>query len=76
MIYCASTKKLWDEVEERYGLRIGPQLYLQHNICSIQQGSDTVTVLYSKLLRAWDEKMIYTRGHASNELYVGLNLDQ
>lgn len=27
LIYCASAKRLWDEVEERYGMSTSPQLY-------------------------------------------------
>lgn len=56
LIYCASAKKLWDEVEERYGISTGPQLYqIQREISTIQQGADSVTTYYSKLHRAWDE---------------------
>lgn len=56
LIYCATTKKLWDEVEDQYGMSKGPQLYqIQRQISSVQQGNDSVTTYSIKLHRAWDE---------------------
>ncbi|KAF7830791.1 Copia protein [Senna tora] len=56
IISCNSAKKLWDLLASRYGKSSGPQLYqLQREMSSIQQGSDSVTVYYGKLYRAWDQ---------------------
>ncbi|KAF7801958.1 uncharacterized protein G2W53_041069 [Senna tora] len=56
LIKCASTKCLWDELEDRYGARSGPQLYkIQTELSPVQQGTNSITTYYYKLYKAWDE---------------------
>ncbi|KAF7808414.1 Retrovirus-related Pol polyprotein from transposon TNT 1-94 [Senna tora] len=56
IVSCNSAKKLWDILASRYGKSSGPQLYqLQREMSSIQQGTDSVTIYYGKLYRAWDQ---------------------
>lgn len=56
LIYFPSAKRLWDELEERYGASRGPQLYkIQRELSSVQQGSNFITTYYNKLYKAWDE---------------------
>ncbi|KAF7836927.1 Cysteine-rich RLK (receptor-like protein kinase) 8 [Senna tora] len=56
LVCCISAKKLWDELEKRYGRRCGPLLYkIQRELSSLQQGTDPVATYYGKLHRGWDE---------------------
>lgn len=56
LIYCESAKALWDEIQERYGLSLGLQLYrIYREMRAIQQGTDSVTTYYCKLQKAWGE---------------------
>jgi hypothetical protein len=55
-LYTTSAKELWNELEERFGGCNGPQLYqIQREICSITQGSQSVSQYYTKLKGLWDE---------------------
>lgn len=50
MIYCVSAKRLWHEIEERYGMSNGPQIYqIQRDMNKVQQGSNSMTIYFSKL---------------------------
>ncbi|KAF7837576.1 uncharacterized protein G2W53_006058 [Senna tora] len=55
-IYFSSSLALWKELETRYGLSCGPQIYqIQRMINTIQQGNDPVSTYYGKLHKCWDE---------------------
>ncbi|KAF7809463.1 uncharacterized protein G2W53_036206 [Senna tora] len=56
LVYCSTTKILWQELEERFGSSCGPLIYqIQRDLAAIDQGSDTVTTYYGKLKKFWDE---------------------
>ncbi|KAF7824378.1 uncharacterized protein G2W53_022522 [Senna tora] len=55
-MFCRTSKELWTELEERYGVKCGPKLYqLQQELASLRQGNDSVTSYYNKIHRIWDE---------------------
>lgn len=55
-MYCASARKLWLELEEQFGESNGPHIYqVQRQIASIEQGSQTVVMYYSRLKHLWEE---------------------
>ncbi|KAF7801583.1 uncharacterized protein G2W53_040694 [Senna tora] len=55
-MFCGTSRELWLQIEERYGVRSGPKFYqLQQELASLKQGSDSVTAYYNKIHRYWDE---------------------
>ncbi|KAF7836291.1 uncharacterized protein G2W53_011150 [Senna tora] len=51
-----TSRELWKELEERYGVKSGPKFYqLQQDLASLRQGGDSVTSYYNKIHRFWDE---------------------
>ena len=51
-----STKELWDEFSERFGVSNGPGLcQLKKDIVDLYQGNDSAVVYYTKLKKLWDE---------------------
>ncbi|XP_070007446.1 uncharacterized protein [Nicotiana sylvestris] len=51
-----AAKKIWDELEERFGQSSGPQLYhIQKEISESTQGNLDIAGYYAKLKRMWDE---------------------
>ncbi|KAF7807674.1 uncharacterized protein G2W53_039835 [Senna tora] len=55
-MFCRSSRQLWQEIEERYGVKSGPKFYqLQQELASLRQGNDSVTTYYNKIHRYWDE---------------------
>ncbi|KAF7815489.1 L-ascorbate oxidase [Senna tora] len=55
-IYFPSALALWKELETRYGMSSGPQIYqIQRLINTVQQGNDPVSTYYGRLYKCWDE---------------------
>ncbi|KAL0406107.1 UNVERIFIED_CONTAM: hypothetical protein Slati_3924600 [Sesamum latifolium] len=55
-MYTKSSRRLWLDLEERYGQCNGPQLYqLRCEITVLSQENMTVEAYYAKLRRLWDE---------------------
>ncbi|KAF7821968.1 uncharacterized protein G2W53_027423 [Senna tora] len=55
-MFYRTSRELWLQIEERYGVRSGPKFYqLQQELASLKQGSDSVTAYYNKIHRYWDE---------------------
>ncbi|KAF7809835.1 uncharacterized protein G2W53_036578 [Senna tora] len=55
-MFCRTSRELWKELEERYGVKSGPKFYqLQQDLASLRQGGDSVTSYYNKIHRFWDE---------------------
>lgn len=51
-----STKKLWEEIEERYGQTNAPQLFqLKKEIWELEQNNLGVSEYYCKLKELWDQ---------------------
>ncbi|XP_016462856.2 uncharacterized protein LOC107785942 [Nicotiana tabacum] len=56
VLYTKTAKKIWDELEERFGQSSGPQLYhIQKEISESTQGNLDIAGYYAKLKRMWDE---------------------
>ncbi|KAF7808820.1 uncharacterized protein G2W53_035563 [Senna tora] len=56
LVYCSTTKILWQELEESFGSSCGPLIYqIQRDLVATEQGADTVTTYYGKLKKYWDE---------------------
>ncbi|KAF7824142.1 uncharacterized protein G2W53_022286 [Senna tora] len=55
-MFCRTSRELWVQIEERYGVKYGPKFYqLQQELASLKQGNDSVTIYYNKIHRYWDE---------------------
>jgi len=55
-LYFPTSFALWQELEGRFGVSSGPQIYkLQRMTTTLEQGDDTVTEYYGKLHQFWDE---------------------
>ncbi|KAF7840478.1 uncharacterized protein G2W53_002776 [Senna tora] len=55
-MFCRTSRELWMQIEERYGVKSGPKFYqLQQELASLKQGNDTVTIFYNKIHKYWDE---------------------
>ena len=55
-MYCTSSKNLWDELLQIFGICNGPMIYdLKKEISDLSQGSLSVMVYYSKLKKYWEE---------------------
>ncbi|KAF7838792.1 uncharacterized protein G2W53_007274 [Senna tora] len=56
LIHCDPSLDLWKELEERFGMSCGPQLYhVQREMVTTEQGSDSITKYWNRLHRWWDE---------------------
>ncbi|KAF7822518.1 uncharacterized protein G2W53_020662 [Senna tora] len=56
LVYCSTTKILWQELEERFGSSCGPLIYqIQRDLAATEQGSDDVTTYYGKIKKFWEE---------------------
>ncbi|KAL0416639.1 UNVERIFIED_CONTAM: Retrovirus-related Pol polyprotein from transposon RE2 [Sesamum latifolium] len=54
-LYTKSARRLWLDLEERYGGCNGPQLYHIRQITSASQGTADVGAYFTKLRKLWDE---------------------
>ncbi|KAF7810397.1 uncharacterized protein G2W53_037140 [Senna tora] len=84
-IYFPSALSLWKELETRYGLSCGPQIYqIQRLINTFQQGNDPVSTYYGRLYKCWDELhrlmprtiCTYAANKTNEEIDCSLKLNQ
>lgn len=55
-IYSKNAKDLWNGLEQVYGQRSAPKLFLVRGaIASVRQGSDSVTQYFTKFMKLWGE---------------------
>ncbi|KAL0402249.1 UNVERIFIED_CONTAM: hypothetical protein Slati_4254800 [Sesamum latifolium] len=60
-MYTKSARKLWMDLEQRFGGCNGPQLYqLQRSITSLNQGNSTVGHYFTSLVKLWEEFDVLT----------------
>ncbi|KAL0430286.1 UNVERIFIED_CONTAM: hypothetical protein Sradi_0654600 [Sesamum radiatum] len=60
-MYTKSAKKLWMDLEQRFGGCNGPQLYqLQKSITSLNQGNSSVGHYFTSLVKLWEEFDVLT----------------
>ncbi|XP_065879703.1 uncharacterized protein [Euphorbia lathyris] len=58
-LYAPTARKLWTELEERYGESNGPLIFqLRREICSLNQGGMSLVDFFNKMKRMWDEYAI------------------
>ncbi|KAK9743216.1 hypothetical protein RND81_03G225200 [Saponaria officinalis] len=56
ILYSASAKEAWDELEERFGQSNGAQLYGIHKkLADFTQGNDSISTYFTKIKVIWDE---------------------
>lgn len=56
IVYASNAKRVWDDFKERFDKSNLTRVYqLWANVSSIKQGTDSVTIYYSKLRYLWDE---------------------
>jgi len=56
IVYAASSKRIWEDFKERFDKsNLTRIFYLWKEIGMLTQGTDSVTVYYSKMRDLWDE---------------------
>ena len=56
VIYCTTAHQMWAELEERYAVGNGAQLFgLHKSINELSQGNDTIADYFTKLKVLWDD---------------------
>ncbi|KAL8108328.1 hypothetical protein AgCh_024692 [Apium graveolens] len=56
VIYCDTAHQMWCELEERYGVSNGAQLFgLQKELNDISQGNNSVADYFTKMKMLWDD---------------------
>ncbi|XP_074341673.1 uncharacterized protein LOC141679087 [Apium graveolens] len=56
VIYCNSAHQIWLELEERYGVSSGAQLFgLQKELNEISQGNNNIADFFTKIKMLWDD---------------------
>lgn len=56
VLYYATAKDIWAELEDRFGQSFGPHLFqLQKELNDLVQGSSNTAAYYTKIKRLWDE---------------------
>lgn len=56
VLYYATVKDIWAELEDRFGQSFGPHLFqLQKELSDLVQGSSDTAAYYTKIKRLWDE---------------------
>ena len=56
VLYYNTARKIWKDLEDRYGQTSGPQLYaLEHQLSEIAQGTQNIAEFYTNIKRIWDE---------------------
>ncbi|XP_021760231.1 uncharacterized protein LOC110725064 [Chenopodium quinoa] len=56
VIFFSTTSEIWKDLEDRYSVVSGPQIYsLQQTLSQLEQGSDSIAVFFTKIKGIWDQ---------------------
>ncbi|XP_057418208.1 uncharacterized protein LOC130712389 [Lotus japonicus] len=59
-MYSGTATEIWQDLRERFAQKNGPRVFqLRRELMSLNQGSDSVSVYYTKLKTIWDELLTY-----------------